>query len=87
MRYSLLLLPLLSLGCGAEPAPNAFVPVAQVSPDILKAAKSALPNVAFESARKIKVQGQDAFEIRGKMPNGKIRELVVSTSGKVIEVD
>jgi hypothetical protein len=33
------------------------------------------------------VNGEDAYEIRGKMTNGKIREVEVSVSGNVIEVE
>ena len=88
MRSAILFLALLAGGCGAgQPAANQFVPLAEVDPALVKVAEKTLPNVKFENARKIKVGGEDVFEIRGKMPNGKIREVEVSASGQVIEIE
>ena len=87
MRYAALLLVFLA-GCGAkQPAPNTFMPIAEVEPALVKVAEKTLPNVKFESARKIKVKGADVFEIRGKMPNGKVREVEVFTDGNVLKVE
>jgi hypothetical protein len=74
-------------GCGTRPAPTTIVPLAEISPDVMKVAQKALPDVKFDSARKIQVNGEDVFEIRGKMPSGKIREVEVSVSGRVVEVE
>lgn len=87
MRYAAVVLTLVCLGCGTKTAPTTVVPLSDISPDVMQVAQKALPNVKFDSARKIQVNGEDAFEIRGKMPSGKIREVEVSTSGKVIEVE
>lgn len=87
MRYAALLL-LFVAGCSAkQDAPNAFVPIAEIEPQLVQVAEKTIPNVKFENARKIKVNGEDVFEIRGKMPNGKIREVEVSAAGQVIEVE
>ncbi len=76
------------LGCGGKPpTTNNFVPLAEVAPELVKVAEKTLPNVKFDSARKIKVNGEDVFEIRGKMPNGKIREVEVSAAGRVVEIE
>ncbi len=89
MRRSIaLLLSLAVAGCGRQPAPkNAFVPIAEIDPALVKKAQAELPGVKFDSARKIQVYGQDAYEIRGKAANGKIREVEVTAAGEVLEVE
>ena len=87
MRYVPLLMLSFILGCGGKPATKDFVPISEIEPSLVKVAEKALPTVKFESARKIKVNGEDVFEMRGKMPNGKIREVEVSAAGKVVEVE
>ncbi len=67
--------------------PPVNVPLSEVAPELRALAEKTLPQVTFESARKIKVKGEDVLEIRGKQPNGKIREVEVTLSGKVIEVE
>jgi hypothetical protein len=88
MRYAVLLMLGLCCGCGtSKPTGKETVPLTDLSPEIIDIAKKTLPDVKFESARKIKVDNEDVYEIRGKMPTGKIREVEVSASGKVIEVE
>ncbi len=87
MRYLALVL-FLAAGCSAKSGtPNEFVPVTEIEPSLVQVAEKTLPNVKFDSARKIKVNGEDVFEIRGRMPNGKIREVEVSASGEVVEIE
>jgi len=89
LRNAVLFLLLLFLaGCGTPPAPESpWLSTAEIPPDLLAVAQNKLPNVKFDTARKIKVNGGDAFEIRGKQPNGKVREVEVSVAGEVIEVE
>jgi hypothetical protein len=90
MRIASLVLLLLMLGCSSSEHPassKVSVPLADVAPELRAIAEKELPNVKFDSARKIKVDGEDVYEIRGKQSNGKIREVEVSVSGKVIEVE
>lgn len=87
MRSAVLLVALACVGCAAKEAETTVVPIADVAPDLVAVAQKTLPNVKFTSARKIEVNGEEAYEIRGAMPNGKIREVEVSVSGKVIEVE
>jgi hypothetical protein len=87
MRYAVLLLLTLALGCGAKQAAKEAVPLADIPAEIMKVAQKTLPDVKFESARKIKVDGEEVFEIRGKLSSGKIREVEVSAAGKVVEVE
>ena len=88
LRYVPLLLLPVCLGCGSsKPKEKEIVAIADVAPDLVEVAKKTLPNVKFDSAYKITVNGEEVFELRGKQPNGKIREVEVSVSGKVIEVE
>lgn len=84
--FSLFVLSI-AMGCGSEkPAASQWMPIAEVA-ELVKVAQEKLPNVKFESARKIKVKGEDVYEIRGKQPNGKVREVEVSDAGQVLEVE
>lgn len=87
MRRVFLVLLLVVCGCETKQVVKEVVPLEDLAPSILETAKQTLPQVKFESARKIKLNGEDVFEIRGKMPNGKIREVEVSAAGKVVEVE
>lgn len=86
MRISLLIV-LLCMGCAAKEAETTVVPLTEVAPNLLQAAKQALPSVKFSSARRVQLDGEDVYEIRGTMPNGKVREVNVAISGKVLDVD
>src|SRR4051794_23445541 len=87
MRFVVLLL-LFIAGCAEKPqAKSAFVPVAEIDPALVKVAEASLPGVKFENARKFQFEGEDAFEIRGKRPNGKICEVEVTSAGRVVEVE
>jgi hypothetical protein len=88
MRYAVLLVLAVFYGCGASKPPDKeVIPLSDLSPEIIDVAKKTLPDVKFESARKLRVDNEDVYEIRGKMSTGKIREVEVSASGKVIEVE
>jgi hypothetical protein len=74
-------------GCGEEaerPEPVAFD---RVPAEVKAAAAKTLPSVKFDRAQKIKVDGQEVYEVRGMEPGGKIREVEVSTSGKVLKTE
>jgi hypothetical protein len=87
-RAALLALALLTAaGCGEQIERLEAVPLDQLPPGSLEAAAKAVPGVEFNQARKAKFNGQDAFEIRGKDKRGKIREVEVSTSGKILEIE
>jgi len=76
-----------AIGCGEKVERAEAVPLGQLPPAVMDTAAKALPGVKFDLARKIKVDGQDAFEVRGKDPRGKIREVEVTPAGKVLEVE
>ena len=74
-------------GCGEEVVRIEAVPLDQLPPGSLEAAARAVPGVTFDQARRARFNGQDAFEIRGKDKRGKIREVEVSTSGQILEIE
>lgn len=78
---------LLACGCGEEIERAEAVPLKDLPPGVLDAAVRTLPEVKFHEARKAKFKGQDAYEIRGKDPRGKMREVEVSPAGNVLEVE
>jgi hypothetical protein len=74
-------------GCGEEVERGEAVTFDQLPPGSMEAATKALPEVKFELVRKAKFNGQDAYEIRGKDKRGKVREVEVSTSGQILEIE
>jgi hypothetical protein len=82
------LLLLFALGCGSKPPESdELVPLEQVPANVMEAARRALPGFKFDTAYKMKVDGKDAFEVRGKDIRGKVREVEVSTTGDVLAVE
>jgi hypothetical protein len=86
MRFAVLLMVPILAGCGSAPAPTTTVPLSEIDPAVIASAQKSLPSVKFDSARKIQFGAEEVLEIRGKLPNGKVREIKVSASGRVVEV-
>jgi hypothetical protein len=86
MRFAVLLGLLILAGCGSSPAATTTVPLAEIDPAVIATAQKSLPKVKFDSARRIQFGAEEVLEIRGKLPNGKVREVKVSASGQVVEV-
>lgn len=76
-----------AIGCGEAARRDEPAKISDVPEDILKVAQEKLPNIKFDQAWKTKFKGQDAYELRGKNSRGKVREVEVSTSGEVLEVE
>ncbi len=75
-------------GCGeSRPAADQVVPIDQIPANLMAIARKELPGITFDSATKMKVDGQDAFEIRGKNKQGKTREVELSTTGEVLAIE
>ncbi|HEV7226298.1 MAG TPA: hypothetical protein VGN42_26560 [Pirellulales bacterium] len=66
-----------------------MVPIGEVPAPVLESAKKKLPDVKFDTAWKEheKEDGEEVFEVRGKTKGGKTRDIKVTASGKVLEVD
>ena len=53
----------------------------------MEVARKQLPGFTFDTVYKMKVNGKDAYEIRGKNKQGKTREVEVSAAGEVLEIE
>jgi hypothetical protein len=86
-KRMVLLVLLAAWGCGEEVTRIEPVALDKLPAGSLEMAKSQLPDVTFDRARKVKFNGADAYEIVGKDKRGKIREVEVSTTGKLLEIE
>ena len=76
-------------GCGKSLENVEMVPIEKVPEPVMKVATEKLPGVNFDTAWKEPEQknGEDVYEVRGKTSNGKTRDIKVTGSGTVLEVD
>ncbi|MFO0907638.1 MAG: hypothetical protein U0794_04630 [Isosphaeraceae bacterium] len=80
------------LGCGDE-LPAGFsrkvLKLEEVPTEITKVAEKSLPGVKFQDAwSNLDKEGKlHSYEIRGRAANGKIREVRLSPSGEVLEME
>jgi hypothetical protein len=84
MRRLLLIGLVLLCGCGQGHSDAGAVPLDQLPPGFLDTAKKTLPNVKFEKAWKL---ANGTYEIQGRDKNGKRREVEVSSSGEVVDIE
>ena len=89
MKTKLLVVPLLALACGCakEPTADEIVPLEQVPPKVMDSARKRLPGYTFDTVYKMRIEGRDAYEVRGKDKRGKVREVEVSATGEVLGVE
>ncbi len=75
-------------GCGEDDDDvgkvKTAIPMDQVPPAVLQAAKAAAPELTFFAAYKDKFQGQDSIELKGRLRSGKIKEIEISPEGKYL---
>ena len=64
-----------------------IVPIDQVPTAIMDQARKELPGYTFDTVYQMKVDGKDAYEIRGKNQQGKVREVEISGSGEVLGIE
>jgi hypothetical protein len=75
-------------GCEGGGTRPVAVPLEQVPAPVMEVAKkNAPPGVTLDSARKFTLNGEDVYEVRGKDQRGKIREVEISASGKLLEIE
>jgi uncharacterized membrane protein YkoI len=80
-------LTVLALGCDNKPMADPIVPMEQVPTQVMEAARKELPGYTFETVYKMKIDGKDGYEVRGKDKRGKVREVEVSAAGEVLGVE
>ena len=84
MRYAVMLVLLvLVVGCSSEQKKEP-VPLDQVPEKVMKVGKEKLPDVTFDRALK-KPNGD--YELIGKNKQGKVREIDITPSGEVTEIE
>jgi uncharacterized membrane protein YkoI len=74
-------------GCESEPKSDDLVPIDQVPANVMEVARTQLPGFTFDTAYKMKIDGKDAYEVRGKDKRGKVREVEVRATGEVIAIE
>jgi len=78
----------LAPGCGGTPPKSdPVVPIEKVPPKVMDVARKELQGFTFDTVYKMKIEGKDAYEVRGKDKRGKVREVEVSADGEVIAVE
>ena len=83
LRFSYCLLVCLLAGCGSAPK-DQLVPLEQVPENVIAAARKALPDVTFDQA----LQRSDGrYEVRGKDKQGKVRDIDLSATGEILEIE
>lgn len=84
MKRLVLLLGLV-LFCGCESrGKGKMVPIEELPAGMLDKAKQALPEVVFDSAV---LREDGSYEVKGKAPNGKVRDVEFNKEMKVIEIE
>ncbi len=76
----------LAAGC-SQVNHDEVIPLDKIPEAAMQAAQKTLPDVKFETCYKGTYGGQEIFEIRGKNAAGKIREVEVTTTGEVVEIE
>jgi hypothetical protein len=61
-----------------------IVPLKDVPEAFLKKAKTALPDLNFDHAQRLP---NGKYEIRGKLKSGKVREVELTSTGELVEVE
>lgn len=83
IRFVLCVLVCFLCGCESKQTPK-IIPMDEVPPAVMQKAKEALPEVKFDSAVR---KSDGGLEIRGRDPQGKIRDVDFSAKGEVIEIE
>ncbi len=81
-KAALLIIVVVLAGCGQPTA--APIPLEQVPASIMKISQEKLPDVKFDRAVR---RADGSYEISGKDKKGKVRDVELTASGEVTEVE
>ena len=77
-----------AVGCeSSPPKSDEIVPIERVPANVMEVARKQLPGFTFDTVFRMKIEGKDAYEVRGKDKRGKVREVEVSATGEVIAIE
>ena len=82
-RFAVVLVLAAISGCASR-TPDAPIPLNQVPASIMKISQEKLPDVKFDRAVK---RSDGSFEISGKDKKGKVRDVELTATGEVTEVE
>jgi uncharacterized membrane protein YkoI len=86
--HSLSMMLFFFLGCASSPPESdPIIPIAEVPANVMEVARKQLPGYTFDTVYKTKIDGKDAYEVRGKDKRGKVREVEVSAAGEVLAIE
>lgn len=71
------------VGCGETKAKKKPITLQEIPPKIMDIAREKLPDVKFENAW---LEPNGSFELKGKGPNGKTREIDIRPDGTIEEI-
>jgi uncharacterized membrane protein YkoI len=82
------LMLIFAIGCASSPPESdEIMPIDQVPANVMEVARKSLPGYTFDTVYKMKIDGKDAYEVRGKDKRGKVREVEVSATGEVLAIE
>jgi hypothetical protein len=88
MRDRLLCLAVVfAAGCGGASIGGKTMPIDQVPANLIEVAKKEVPGLKLENAYVFESGGKKIYEIRGTNSKGKIIEVEVDETGKVVAIE
>jgi hypothetical protein len=78
---------LVAAGCGVASIGGKTMPIDQVPANLIEVAKKEVPGLKLENAYVFESDGKKIYEIRGTNSKGKIIEVEVDETGKVVAIE
>jgi|GraSoiStandDraft_4_1057263.scaffolds.fasta_scaffold73546_2 hypothetical protein len=78
---------LFATGCGGAMSSGTTMPIDKVPANLIEVANKKVPGLKLENAYVFESDGKKIYEIRGTNAKGKIIEVEVDETGKVVAVE